>query len=94
MAAFFMLVFMITDQTERYLRQEEETARLRAELMLSQLKPHFLYNTLATIGCLCHDSPEAKEAIINFAGYLRGNMDSLEHVQKQGFTAKLLPVSG
>lgn len=78
-AAFFMLVFMINDQTERYIRQEEETARLRAELMLSQLKPHFLYNTLATIGCLCNDSPEAKEAIINFAGYLRGNMDSLEH---------------
>lgn len=76
-AAFFMLVFMINDQTESYIEQEEENARLRAELMLSQLKPHFLYNTLATIGYLCNDSPEAKEAIINFAGYLRENMNSL-----------------
>lgn len=53
--------------------QENETA-----LMLSQIKPHFLYNALIAIQVLCTREPETAEtAIIHFAKYLRVNMRSI-----------------
>ncbi|MGN1134624.1 MAG: sensor histidine kinase, partial [Oscillospiraceae bacterium] len=62
-----------------------ETEQLKAELaenriaiMLSQIQPHFLYNSLNTIYGLCEKDPSAaKKAVNDFSDYLRGNMDSL-----------------
>lgn len=60
---------------------EAENLRLRLKqsesaLMLSQIKPHFLYNTLIAIHTLCTDAPEtAAEATLKFATFLRGNMN-------------------
>ena len=51
----------------------------RIEIMLSQIQPHFLYNALTTISQLCDADPkQAKEAIHDFACFLRGNMDALK----------------
>lgn len=47
-------------------------------MVQSQIKPHFLYNTLTTIRHLCLSQPKlAANAIGEFAAYLRGNMDAL-----------------
>ena len=49
--------------------------------MVSQIQPHFLFNTLDTIyGLVDEDTEKAKEAIASFSRYLRGNLDSLKHV--------------
>lgn len=46
--------------------------------MLSQIQPHFLYNSLNSIYYLCDKDPKAaRQAISDFSDYLRGNMDSL-----------------
>lgn len=59
------------------LRQEVENSR--TAIMLSQIKPHFLHNSLGVIQELCHTEPlAAEDAIGNFAKYLRGNMSALE----------------
>ena len=51
----------------------------RAQLMLSQIKPHFLYNVLNMIEELCDTSPQtAREATGLFAQYLRKNMNSID----------------
>ena len=83
-AALAMHVFLFTEQTERYYqqieenaRQKEENARLKVEVMLSQINPHFLYNTLGAIETLCDSAPRAKEAIHTFAFFLHGNLDTL-----------------
>ena len=89
LAALVMYVFIISDQTERYTRQVEENADLQVEIMLSQIQPHFLFNTLAAIGRLCRNDPEAKEAVNKFARYLRGNMDSLSHQEPIPFATEL-----
>jgi LytS/YehU family sensor histidine kinase len=48
--------------------------------MLSQIKPHFLYNVLNTIYHLYRKEPEtAQEADSSFAEYLRCNMLSIEN---------------
>ena len=54
-------------------------AEQRIKIMMSQIQPHFLYNTLATIQSLCLIDPqEAFETTGKFGAYLRNNIDSLE----------------
>ncbi|MGN1416951.1 MAG: sensor histidine kinase [Oscillospiraceae bacterium] len=55
-----------------------ELAEKRISIMLSQIQPHFLYNSLNSIYNLCKkDVKQAQKAISDFSYYLRGNMDSL-----------------
>ena len=64
----------------QFVREHEEDllARQRMQLMLSQIKPHFLYNSLGSIEALCDLDPKAaKLAARKFSQYLRGNMNSL-----------------
>lgn len=42
-SAFIMYVFLLTEQTESYYRQENEKVLLRLNLLSSQLKPHYIY---------------------------------------------------
>jgi len=60
------------------LSADDTLAEQRVQLMLSQIKPHFLYNTLGSIEALCDSDPKAaKLATHQFSQYLRGNMNSL-----------------
>jgi len=57
---------------------ENELLQSQISIMLSQIQPHFLYNSLAAIRELCRIDPEAAyEAVDEFSTYLRGNLDSL-----------------
>ena len=79
--ALALLIIFINIQSEQELRierQEKELAQSRMDSMLSQIQPHFLYNSLTAIRRLCdHDPQQAKAAITDFALFLRANMDSL-----------------
>ncbi|MBQ5840538.1 MAG: histidine kinase, partial [Clostridia bacterium] len=47
---------------------------------MSQIRPHFIYNTLGSIEQLCElDPPKAGELVHNFAKYLRGNFGELDN---------------
>lgn len=59
-------------------KQERELVENRISIMLSQIQPHFLYNTLVVIRTLCRIDPKmAEETVVEFSDYLRSNMDSL-----------------
>ena len=63
----------------RAAKLERELEDSRIAIMLSQIKPHFLYNVLNTIYHLYRKEPEtAQDAISSFAEYLRCNMLSIE----------------
>ncbi len=63
----------------RAAKLEKELEDSRIAIMLSQIKPHFLYNVLNTIYHLYRKEPEtAQEAVSSFADYLRCNMLSIE----------------
>lgn len=48
-------------------------------IMLSQIQPHFLYNTLNSIYQLCETNPMRARILVNsFSEYLRNNLSSLE----------------
>ena len=51
-----------------------QLADSRISTMMSQIRPHFIYNTLGSIEQLCKiDPPKAGELVHNFAKYLRDN---------------------
>ena len=61
------------------LKRDEKAAieQKSLEIMVSQIKPHFIYNVLNTIYYLCEQDPaRAQEAIEFFSEYLRENLDS------------------
>ena len=59
-------------------RERELLAGQRMQIMLSQIQPHFLFNSLEVIRRLYRKDPEkADGALLKFERYLRGNMDSL-----------------
>ena len=52
----------------------------RVSTMMSQIRPHFIYNTLGSIEQLCNIDPvKAGELVHNFAKYLRGNFGELDN---------------
>ena len=78
LALLFILVNIQFEYEIAMAKQEKELTEQRIDLMLSQIQPHFLYNSLGTIAELCRKNPEkAEKATIEFANFLRANMDSL-----------------
>ena len=64
----------------QFVREHEEAlqAGQRIQIMMSQIQPHFLFNTLSTIQALCaKDPPKAIYAIERFGVYLRRNIEVL-----------------
>jgi len=62
----------------------------RISLMLSQIRPHFLFNTLAVIREIYRSDPEKGDtAITEFAGFLRHNMEALSVEKPIPFTEEL-----
>ncbi|MBR5295004.1 MAG: histidine kinase [Clostridia bacterium] len=52
----------------------------RMSTMMSQIRPHFIYNTLGSIEQLCNIDPQkAGELVHNFSKYLRGNFGELDN---------------
>jgi two-component system LytT family sensor kinase len=78
------------EKNKKTVQLEYELLQSRIAVMLSQIQPHFLFNTLNDIRFLYRESPgQAEEALVSFTRYLRGNMDSLSQTDLVPFTQEL-----
>ncbi|MCR4654661.1 MAG: histidine kinase [Lachnospiraceae bacterium] len=79
---------------ERTIQQKEtELARMQNELLISRMKPHFVYNVLNAIYGLCDISAErTKEAIAMFAQYLRNNLIDMDSLRLISFREEIANV--
>ena len=92
------------DASEKTRELELQRSRLEAEknlveaqlkdsqisIMLSQIQPHFIYNTLGTIERMCLKDPQkAFDLVRNFSLYLRGNFSELNSVTPIRFAEEL-----
>ena len=69
---------------------EAKLKESRISIMLSQIQPHFIYNTLGTIERMCLKDPQkANELVRNFSLYLRGNFSELDSVAPIRFAEEL-----
>lgn len=64
----------------QFVREHERAleAEQRIQIMMTQIQPHFLFNTISTISALCYSAPQKAGRIADSFGlYLRQNLDSL-----------------
>lgn len=89
----YLLLFYIVFNVEQEAQLQEtrnELMKKRIEIILSQIQPHFLFNSLLVIQDLCHDkAPEAEQAVIEFSEFVRGNLDSLQSDDTIAFTREM-----
>ena len=76
--ALLMFALILSDNMEQYTRQQQEIANQRASVMVLQMRPHFIYNTMMTIYYLCkQDADKAQEVTLDFTEYLRKNFSAI-----------------
>lgn len=57
---------------------EKQLVNSRMELLVSQIRPHFIFNALNIIEDICVEEPEkARTALEHFSTYMKANMNSL-----------------
>jgi LytS/YehU family sensor histidine kinase len=67
-----------------------ELQESKISIMLSQMQPHFIFNTLNTIYHLCEIDPDvARSTISSFSEYLRNNIDTLGQSEMIAFEKEL-----
>ena len=75
--------------------QEKELTENKVAIMVSQIQPHFLYNSLNTIYHLCdRDVKTAKQAVSDFSDYLRWNLKAVRGSVPVIFSEELEHVKG
>lgn len=66
------------EQNRKFAQQTLELQATRAALVLSQIQPHFLFNSMATVMDLCDTDPwEAKAALQELSDYLHYKISAL-----------------
>ena len=62
------------------IKLDAELAQSRISTLMSQIHPHFIYNTLGSIEQLCElDPPKAAKLVNDFSKYLRGNFGEIDN---------------
>lgn len=75
-----LIIFMngYSETLSEISRQDMELQNARATLVLSQIKPHFLFNSMAAVMDLCDTDPaEAKAALQELSDYLHYKISAL-----------------
>lgn len=89
--AIEILFLLLNVQKNMILQQEEEKNKeAQIKIMLSQIQPHFIYNSLSSISTLIQLDPvKAQAALDNFTEYLRHNISSLTETRLISFEEEL-----
>ena len=88
--AFSMYILILSEQIEQNMRQQQEIAWQRANVMILQMRPHFIYNTLMSIYSLCNQDPKkARQVTMDFTTYLQKNFNAIASENLITFAAEL-----
>ena len=78
------------EQQREIAEQQREIANQHASILVLQMRPHFIYNTLTSIYCLCGQDPElAQRIIMDFTTYLRKNFTAVASDKPIPFSSEL-----
>lgn len=89
--SMYAILFHVYVQNNLVLAErEKELTETQAQLMVSQIQPHFLFNTLTAIYQLCDYNPKlAQKTIDHFSMYLRQNINSINEKEPIPFEQEL-----
>ena len=82
---------VVHNKTKKELvEKEKQLMDVRITMMFSQIRSHFIFNILNAISGMCkYDPLKADETIINFARYLRTNIETIYNDQLIPFRSSL-----
>ncbi len=90
LSALVMFGLILSDQIEQNLMHQREIANQCASIMVLQMRPHFIYNTLMSIYSLCNQDPQkARQVTMDFTDYLRRNFNAVASENTIPFSAEL-----
>ena len=91
LAVAIAMVFLFIHYTEFFQQKMDETLEEnRNDLILSQIKPYFIYSCLSSISELCKKDPVAAQQLTDdFSDYLRNQLDSLNSEKMVPFSQAL-----
>lgn len=90
LCAITLFGLILTKSVKEYMCQQREIAQQRASIMVLQMRPHFIYNTLMTIYSLCNqDAQKARQVTMDFTNYLRKNFNAVASETPIPFSAEL-----
>ena len=85
-----LFVFLSIERNIELSRQEQKNKESQIKIMISQIQPHFIYNSLSSISTMITIDPEkAQTALDNFTEYLRHNLQSLTETNMIPFEKEL-----
>ena len=78
LCALMVFGLIFTDNVELHMQQQRRLANQRASVMVLQMRPHFICNTMMGIYYLCDRNPQkAKQVTLDFTTYLRKNFTAI-----------------
>lgn len=90
MSCFVLYIIIHNDAVKQQLINEKELVASKSQLMVSQIQPHFIYNSLNTIYYLIDmDQEQARDAVSTFSDYLRQNINALKDDKPVHFREEL-----
>ena len=89
-AALFLFLFIVSDQVDQFIEQQKEIAKQQSRIMVLQMRPHFIYNTLMAIYSLCNQDPQkTRQVTLDFTNYLRKNFNAVVSESPVPFSMEL-----
>lgn len=86
----FLFIVLYYDQIKHIKESDNKLEEYNAKLMLTQVQPHFMLNTLTTVQYLCKtDSEAAYNTIADLGVYLRNNMEFATSTKPISFEKEL-----
>ncbi len=83
-------ILIITNQIEQFVSQQTAIADQNARILVLQMRPHFIYNTMTSVYYLCEqDSKKAQQVILDFTTYLRKNFTAIANKELILFSEEL-----
>ena len=85
-----LFLFVNVKKNYELINEAKRTKEAEVKLMVSQIQPHFIYNTLSSISTLIKIDPEkAQRGLDNFTEYLRANLTSISETGLVSFENEL-----
>lgn len=85
-----LFLFLNVEKNIKIREDEKRLNEANIKIMMSQIQPHFVYNTLSSISTLITIDPEqARKALDNFTEYLRMNFSALTATKLVSFEDEL-----
>ena len=89
-SALLIYVNIHTEQNVKIAAKDAEITESRMKVMISQIQPHFMYNTLNSIYYLIERDPgKAQNVLSTFSDYLRSNIQALSAYKPIDFSLEL-----